>query len=57
VNHIIPYNNIIPMEFMDQGKMMVNAENLLADSIRNVMFDILGARQTKEKVGWFKKLF
>lgn len=57
VNHFISYDNVLPMEFLNQGKLMVNAENPIAESIRSIMFDILGTRQTKEKVGWFKKLF
>lgn len=57
VNHLIAYDDILPMEFLNQGKVMVNEKNSLAESIRNIMFDVLGMRQTKEKEGWFRKLF
>lgn len=57
VNHIIAYDNVTPMEFINQGKVMVNENNALSNSIREIMFDILGVRKTKQEVGWFKKLF
>lgn len=57
VNHVIRYDNVIPAESINQGKVLVNEKNPIADSIRNLMFDILGARQITEKVGWFRKFF
>ena len=57
IDHIISYHPEITMEFLNQGKTMVNEENVIAESIRNIMFDILGARQVPKKEGWFKKLF
>lgn len=57
VNHVISYDNILPMELLNQGRTLVNENNALANSIRTIMFDILGLRQTREKGGWFKKLF
>lgn len=57
IDYIIPYRPEITMEFLNQGKTMVNENNSIADSIRDITFDILGVRKVEEKVGWFKKLF
>lgn len=57
VDHVIGYDTDVPMDCLNQGKMLVNEQNATADSIRNIMLDILGAPQTQEKTGWFKKLF
>ena len=57
VNHIIRYDNVIPLESLNQGKVLVNEKSPIAESIRSIMFDVLGSRPTTEKVGWFKKLF
>lgn len=57
VHYTIPYNNILPLEFLNQGKVMVNENNALSKPIREIMFDILGVRHTTEPTGWFKKLF
>jgi pilus assembly protein CpaE len=57
VNHTVLYNNLFPMDFLNRGEMMVNEKNPVAQSIRNIMLDILGARQNEEKSGWFNKLF
>lgn len=57
IHHKILYNNVIPMEFLNQGKVMTNENNVIADPIREIMFDILGIRPTVEPTGWFKKLF
>jgi hypothetical protein len=45
------------MDCLNQGKMLVNEQNPTAESIRNIVLDILGAPQTQKKEGWFKKLF
>ncbi|MBA3813215.1 MAG: AAA family ATPase [Alphaproteobacteria bacterium] len=57
INHTILYNNLLPLEFLNQGKTMENTNNPLAESIREIMLDILGTRKAEKKEGWFKKLF
>jgi len=57
VDHIIPYDTKISIEFLNQGKTMENEKNRIANSIRNIMFDILGTPQVQQKKSWFKKLF
>jgi pilus assembly protein CpaE len=57
VNHAILYDNVFPMEFTNQGKMMENEKNPTAQSIREIMDDILGMRPKTEKKSWFGKLF
>jgi Flp pilus assembly CpaE family ATPase len=57
VNHTILYDNLFPMEFTNQGKMMENEKNPTAQSIREIMDDILGMRPKTEKKSWFGKLF
>lgn len=56
VNHTLHYDNVLPVDFLNQGKVMVNEKNPVAQSIRNIMYDILGVRQVEEKPSWFKKL-
>lgn len=57
IDHIIPYDGELVMESLNQGKTMVNQQNPVALSLRNIMFDILGMRKVQEKTGWFKTLF
>lgn len=57
IDHIIPYHPEITIESLNHGKVMVNEQNVIAESLRNIILDILGIRQIKEKKGWFKNLF
>lgn len=57
INHVIRYNNLLPMAAVNQGKTIVHEKNHLATSINELMFDVLGSRKSKKPLSWFERLF
>ena len=57
INFVIPYDPIIAMECVNRGKSLVNEDNSLAHSVREIVDDVLGIKKAVKKVGWFKKFF
>ena len=57
VNHVIPYDSLIPMEYVNQGKTLVGEDNSLALSIRELVNDMLGIRKPEEKPGGLINFF
>jgi len=57
VNHVIPYDSLIALECVNQGKTLVDEDNSLAQSIRKIVDDVLGIRETEEKLGTLGSFF
>ncbi len=57
INHKIPYDSLIPMECVNQGKTLVGEENLLADSIRKIANEVQGVKEVRKKQSGLERFF
>lgn len=57
VNHILSYDSSNPMECVNQGKTLLGEDNALAQSVREIVNDVLGIRKVEKKSGGLGNFF
>ncbi len=57
VSQVLPFDPKIPMDFVNQGKILVKEKSTLENSIRSLADDILGGKKSEQEIGWFSNLF
>lgn len=57
IEHIIPYDSSIPMEYVNRGKTLVEEDNPLANAIRKIVNEVQGIKEAKKKQSGLERFF
>jgi len=57
INHVFSFDRRNPMESINQGKLLIEEESPLGNSIKELANEIIGEIKPKDKESWFSTLF
>lgn len=57
ISHVLPFDKNTPMDFVNNGKILVEEKSALANSIRELVDDIIGPKTSDTPTSWLSSFF